>query len=54
MVVSFSVTKHDIDSAQRVERLKKVCLRNGLNFSHIVLEGLKMYEKNARTQNEHE
>lgn len=52
MVVSFSVTKHDTDSVRRVERLKKVCLSEGLSFSHIVLEGLKMYEHKARVQDD--
>jgi len=45
MITAFSITKHDVDSLERVERLQKMCKRKGLSFSHVVLEALKLYEK---------
>jgi len=45
MVKTFSIRKLDKENADRVEAIEGICIRNGINFSHIVLEALKMYKK---------
>ena len=41
---SFSHTPDDTESAELVKRYKNISFNNGINFSHLVLEALKLYE----------
>ena len=40
-VHSFSTRKLDRESEEVVEALKLYCIKNGLNFSHLVIQALK-------------
>lgn len=42
-IFSFSVKPADTDRLKLVEKLKVYAARNGLNFSHVVIEALKLY-----------
>ena len=44
-VKTFSIKKLDKDNADRVEAIEGICIRNGISFSHVVLEALKLYKK---------
>lgn len=43
-VKSFSIKKLDKENADMVEAIEGICIRNGINFSHVVLASLKKYK----------
>jgi len=45
MVVSFSIRKFDKEHTDLVDDIKGTCIRNGISFSHIVLEAMAKYKK---------
>jgi len=45
MVVSFSIKKFDKEHTDLIDEVKGICIRNGINFSHIVLESITKYKK---------
>lgn len=44
-IFTFAVSDTDKDNITRVTRLKKLCAKSGLSFTHLVLSALKDYEE---------
>jgi len=44
-VKSFSIKKLDKENSDMVEAIEGICIRNGINFSHVVLQSLTKYKK---------
>jgi len=45
MVISFSIKKFDKEGTDLVDNIKGMCIRNGISFSHVVLEAMAKYKK---------
>lgn len=45
MVISFSIRKFDKEHADLIDDIKGMCIRNGINFSHVVLAALTKYKE---------
>jgi len=52
MVISFSIKKFDKEHTDLVADIKGICIRNGINFSHVVLEALAKHKKEVLDANE--
>lgn len=49
MIVSFSLKDSDVESLALINELKLRAVKKGLNFSHMVLEGLRLYNAHQVT-----
>lgn len=47
-VISFSIPPTDIKSKEEIDKLKKHCKKNGINFSHLVVKAIIQLNKDLK------
>lgn len=51
-IVSFSIPPTKMEDREQVEKLQKHCKTSGINFSHMVVQGIKHMNKQLGLEND--